>query len=61
MLLKYQVLYFCPADGRTIKFTFPNAAATTVLAWGLINHEAGYQAAGEGKICHEMNKFFPYL
>ncbi|KAF4527170.1 hypothetical protein B566_EDAN006095 [Ephemera danica] len=30
-----------------MKFTFPNAAATTVLAWGLINHEDGYAAADQ--------------
>ncbi|KAF4527168.1 hypothetical protein B566_EDAN006093, partial [Ephemera danica] len=34
-------------NGRTLKFTFPNAAATTVLAWGLINHEDGYAAADQ--------------
>ncbi|XP_059490142.1 uncharacterized protein LOC132205217 [Neocloeon triangulifer] len=34
-------------NGRTIKFTFPTAAAMTVLAWGIINHEDGYKRVGE--------------
>ncbi|XP_059489525.1 uncharacterized protein LOC132204778 [Neocloeon triangulifer] len=33
--------------GRTLKFTFPTAAAMTILAWGIINHEEGYKRVGE--------------
>ncbi|KAF4527166.1 hypothetical protein B566_EDAN006091 [Ephemera danica] len=40
-------------SGRKIKFTYPNAAATTVLAWGLINHEVGYAAADQLEIMRE--------
>jgi hypothetical protein len=29
-----------------MKFGFPMAAATTVLAWGLVDYEAGYTSAG---------------
>jgi len=29
-----------------MKFGFPMAAATTVLAWGLVDYEVGYSRAG---------------
>jgi hypothetical protein len=29
-----------------MKFGFPMAAATTILAWGLVDYEAGYISAG---------------
>jgi hypothetical protein len=29
-----------------MKFGFPMAFTTTVLAWGLIDYEAGYTSAG---------------
>jgi hypothetical protein len=29
-----------------VKFGFPMASTTTVLAWGLIDYEAGYTSAG---------------
>ncbi|KAF4527169.1 hypothetical protein B566_EDAN006094 [Ephemera danica] len=34
-------------NGRTMKFTFPLASTVTVLAWGMINYEAGYMAADQ--------------
>jgi len=32
--------------GDYIKFGFPMAYTTTVLAWGLVDYEAGYTSAG---------------
>ena len=33
--------------GDHVKFNFPMAYSTTVLAWGIISFEQGYIAAGE--------------
>jgi hypothetical protein len=40
-------IYTIFAAGDHIKFGFPMAFTATVLAWGLVDHEAGYTAAGE--------------
>jgi hypothetical protein len=34
------------AAGDFVKFGFPMAYTATVLAWGLIDYEAGYSSAG---------------
>ncbi|KAF4522777.1 hypothetical protein B566_EDAN013112 [Ephemera danica] len=34
-------------DGRTVKFTFPNAAANTLLAWSVIAHKTAYVYSGQ--------------
>jgi hypothetical protein len=36
--------------GRSLKFTFPNAAATTILAWGLIKGKNAFKKAGNNII-----------
>ena len=33
--------------GDYVKFNFPQAAATTVLAWGMVEFENGYRYAGQ--------------
>jgi hypothetical protein len=37
---------YVSAAGDYVKFGFPMAYTTTVLAWGLVDHEGGYIAAG---------------
>jgi len=34
------------AAGDYVKFGFPMAYTATVLAWGLVDHPAGYSSAG---------------
>jgi endoglucanase len=34
-------------QGTTATFVFPNAAATTILAWSMLDFEDAYQATGE--------------
>jgi hypothetical protein len=34
------------AAGDYVKFGFPMAFTATVLAWGLVDYEAGYSSAG---------------
>jgi hypothetical protein len=41
--MNYKIAILFCLDGRTLKFTFPTAAAMTVLAWGILNHEDGYK------------------
>jgi Glycosyl hydrolase family 9. len=34
------------AAGDYVKFGFPMASTATILAWGLVDYEAGYSSAG---------------
>ena len=38
---------FISTAGDFMKFGFPMAYTATVLAWGIISHEQGYETASE--------------
>lgn len=43
----FYVSFFLPTAGDYVKFGFPMAGATTMLAWGALEYGEAYTAAGE--------------
>jgi len=43
--------------GDFVKFGFPFASATSMLAWGMVDSKAGYQAAGQWSRAKDMLKW----
>ena len=43
----FRSTYFFPPAGDYVKFNFPMAASTTLLAWGALDYKTGYTAASQ--------------